>query len=127
MKEKRNTWQKQVIYSVLEELHNHPTAQELYEELLNRGYDLGKSTVYRVLADAVEEGRIDSVYSADRKEHFDGNINRHYHIRCKKCGKIYDSHMTYDPQLTVLGGTADEGFTMLTHNVEFVCICPECQ
>ena len=38
---KRNTWQKQVIYSVMKELTSHPTASELYDELVKRGYDIG--------------------------------------------------------------------------------------
>lgn len=54
---KRNTWQKQVIYSVMKELTSHPTASELYDELVKRGYEIGKSTVYRVLADAVDDKR----------------------------------------------------------------------
>ncbi len=127
MREKRNTWQKSIIYSVLKELRSHPTVQELYEELLSRGYNIGRSTVYRVLADAAEEGMIDTVYSGDKSEHFDGNTDRHYHIRCKQCGRIYDSHMEYSPQITVLGENAESGFTILGHNIEFLCICPDCQ
>ena len=49
MSEKRNTWQKQVIYSVIKELKTHPTVQSLIDELEKRGYKIGKSTVYRVL------------------------------------------------------------------------------
>ena len=73
MSEKRNTWQKQVIYSVIKELKTHPTVQSLIDELEKRGYKIGKSTVYRVLSDAVDEGIVMNVYSGDKMEHFDGN------------------------------------------------------
>ena len=33
MSDKRNTWQKQVIYSVIKELKTHPTIQNLIYEL----------------------------------------------------------------------------------------------
>ena len=72
MSEKRNTWQKQVIYSVIKELKTHPTVQSLIDELEKRGYKIGKSTVYRVLSDAVDEGIVMNVYSGDKMEHFDG-------------------------------------------------------
>ena len=38
MAEKRNTKQKQVIYSVIKELKCHPTAQQLHQILMERGY-----------------------------------------------------------------------------------------
>ena len=73
MAEKRNTKQKQVIYSVIKELKCHPTAQQLHQILVERGYNIGASTVYRVLADAVDDGIIMNVFSFDKNEHFDGN------------------------------------------------------
>ena len=41
MSDKRNTWQKQVIYSVIKELKTHPTIQNLIDELEKRGYKIG--------------------------------------------------------------------------------------
>lgn len=127
MSEKRNTRQKQIIFQVLREQKNHPTVTELFEELKSRGYEIGKSTVYRVLSDAVEEGLIGSVFTDDRQEHFDGTLERHYHIICRNCGRIFDSHMTYDPAFTELGKQADSGFQILEHSLEFYGICPECR
>ena len=40
MSDKRNTWQKQVIYSVIKELKTHPTIQNLIDELEKRGYEV---------------------------------------------------------------------------------------
>ena len=127
MKEKRNTWQKKVIYSALKEMDSHPTAQELYEVILRKGYNVGRSTVYRVLADAVNDGDIDNVYAADNKEHFDGDTRLHYHMRCKQCGRIYDSDVEYNPDINRMCDLIDKDFTILRHNLEFVCICPECK
>ena len=95
MSDKRNTWQKQVIYSVIKELKTHPTIQNLIDELEKRGYKIGKSTVYRVMADAVDDGLVMNVYSGDKHEHYDGNTENHYHIRCKVCDRIYDSELPF--------------------------------
>lgn len=127
MSDKRNTWQKQVIYTVIKELKSHPTIQELIDELDSRGYKIGKSTVYRVMADAVDEGIVSNVYSGDKVEHFDGNTDRHYHIRCKLCERIYDSSLVYDESITRLGIEADEEFIIVSHNLEFIGICPACK
>lgn len=127
MAEKRNTKQKQVIYSVIKELKCHPTAQQLHQILVERGYNIGASTVYRVLADAVDDGIIMNVFSFDKNEHFDGNPVPHYHIICTKCGGIFDSHVPYDPEIDERGRLADEDFLITSHNLEYVGICPECQ
>ena len=127
MAEKRNTKQKQVIYSVIKELKCHPTAQQLHQILMERGYNIVASTVYRVLADAVDDGIIMNVFSFDKNEHFDGNPVPHYHIICTKCGRIFDSHVPYDPEIDERGRLADEDFIISSHNLEYVGICPECQ
>lgn len=110
MSEKRNTWQKQVMYSVIKELKTHPTVQSLIDELEKRGYKIGKSTVYRVLSDAVDEGIVMNVYSGDKMEHFDGNTENHYHIRCKVCDRIFDSELPYQDSITQMGVEADSDF-----------------
>ena len=46
MSEKRNTWQKQVIYSVIKELKTHPTVQSLIDELEKRGYEKRSHAVF---------------------------------------------------------------------------------
>lgn len=127
MSEKRNTWQKQVIYSVIKELKTHPTVQSLIDELEKKGYKIGKSTVYRVLSDAVDEGIVMNVYSGDKMEHFDGNTENHYHIRCKVCDRIFDSELPYQDSITQMGVEADSDFVILSHNLEFIGICPSCK
>lgn len=124
---KRNTKQKKYVYDVIRHMDTHPTAAELFAELKRQGCEIGKSTVYRILADAVDEGLIDSVYSGSSEERFDGNTQPHYHIRCKACGSIYDSHLSFKPELTSLGIEADEEFEILEHHLEFCGICPNCR
>lgn len=127
MTAKRNTKQKQYVYDVIKKMNSHPTAGELYEELKRQGYEIGKSTVYRILADAVDDGLISDVYPGSGEDRFDGNTFPHYHIRCKSCGKVYDSHLSFKPELTSLGGMADSEFEILEHHMEFSGICPDCR
>jgi Fe2+ or Zn2+ uptake regulation protein len=83
--------------------------------------------VYRVLSDAVDEGIVMNVYSGDKMEHFDGNTENHYHIRCKVCDRIFDSELPYQDSITQMGVEADSDFVILSHNLEFIGICPSCK
>ena len=60
---------------------------------------------------------------ADRYDHLSYD---HYHIKCQKCGKIYDVDMDYIPDLVKL--IKDQhGFDFTGHMIMFEGICPECK
>ena len=68
-----NAYESAINCEVLREKDINPVKDELEK----RGYKIGKSTVYRVLSDAVDEGIVMNVYSGDKMEHFDGNTENH--------------------------------------------------
>ena len=57
MQQKRNTKQKEAIFSQLRSRRDHPSATRLYEDLKEDYPALSKATVFRVLKKAAEEGR----------------------------------------------------------------------
>jgi len=57
---KRDTKQKQIVYEALLEHKDHPTSLEIYEELKNKGARIGKTTVYRILNNLVQEDNFPS-------------------------------------------------------------------
>ena len=79
------------------------------------------------MADAVDDGLVMNVYSGDKQEHYDGNTENHYHIRCKVCDRIYDSELPFQEDITSRGAEADKDFVILSHNLEFIGICPQCK
>lgn len=122
---KRNTRQKKLIFSCLEQRTDHPSAGMLYEQVRQIDPHISKGTVYRVLADAAAEGMILRLSFPGTDDRFDYLTEGHYHIRCRMCGRVSDVRMDY-----LYGLEYDihdsGGFTVEGHNMEFYGLCPEC-
>ena len=60
---------------------------------------------------------------ADRFDHL---CHDHCHVKCEKCGKIFDVDMEY---ITGLEKSIkdDRGFTFTGYDILFRGICPDCQ
>ena len=58
-KRKRNTRQKAVVYQVLLDSYDHPTAEKIYERAKKELPTISLGTVYRVLKELVSEGKIE--------------------------------------------------------------------
>lgn len=120
----RNTHQKQAIFETLKELKCHPTVAMIIDELKKRGHEVGRATVFRVLAKAEKDGLIKKISYPDGEDRYDARLDKHYHLRCKICGKITDSVYPYHEMTDY---KEENGFTIETHNLEFVGICNNCK
>ncbi len=78
------------VLDLLLSKHNHPTAFEIYEELLEDLPTLSKTSIYNTLDKFSEMGLVNSVSLNDKEAHFDIVTRKHGHFRCEKCNKIYD-------------------------------------
>lgn len=78
------------ILKTLQETDTHPTADWVYEKLKPRYPNLSLGTVYRNLKKLSEAGKIKSIGVINGQEHFDGTLDTHSHLVCKKCGAIHD-------------------------------------
>lgn len=126
MAEKRNTHQKRMILETLCEMKNHPTANMVFDRLLEKGSHISKSTVYRNLSEAAEEGTILKLAITDSDVRYDGNVKPHYHIRCPICGSVRDSMVPYQDYIDELSRKEDDG-SILHHMIEFMGVCNACK
>ena len=85
-----NTVQRRIILEELNKLKTHPTADELYIIVRARLPQISLGTVYRNLDQLSAAGAIQKLEIAGKQKRFDGQINRHYHIRCTKCDCVED-------------------------------------
>ena len=90
MKEKRNTLQKRIVTDVFSEMTNHPSAGMVYEAVAEKFPSISRATVYRILAEAAEEGKIQRLKLVDANDRYDFTLGKHYHIVCEKCGAVAD-------------------------------------
>ena len=124
--ERRNTIQKALILRAVCELKRHLTADEVYEFVKKDHPSIGKGTVYRNLAILTEEGAIRKVEVPDGSDRLDFTLKNHYHVRCVKCGEVFDVDMDEIPDLQKKIHDT-HGMEFLTYDIFFKGICPECR
>lgn len=87
----RNTKQKEAVISILREMNNHPSAEEVAVKVRERYPGIGRSSVFRILSQMADNGVILRVRVPDGADRFDHRCHRHCHVKCSHCGKIVDA------------------------------------
>ena len=69
---------------------DHPTAQDVYREVLETFPRISVGTVYRNLMQLADAGEIRLVDVGDGTSRFDCNADDHQHFKCVECNRIFD-------------------------------------
>lgn len=124
MKRQRNSKQRQMILDAVMNRCDHPTADQIYFDVRAKDDKISRGTVYRNLGILSEDGDITNVKvpAADR---FDSRTDRHYHLFCTCCGRVFDAplsyHEEYDDKVA-----QQTGFQISRHRLVFEGLCPDC-
>ena len=123
---KRHTIQCTLVLEALNKLQYHVTADEIYNEIVKEHPNISKGTVYRNLQRLCEMGEIRKREIPGGADRFDLICSNHYHVRCVKCGRVFDVDMEY---ITDIEKSIKDthGFVFTGHDIEFKGICPECK
>ena len=84
------TVQRLEIMEYVSENKNHPTADQVYRELVKRIPVLSKTTVYNTLNKLAETGLLTPLAITGSEVRFDSLRDSHHHFLCDKCGAIID-------------------------------------
>ncbi len=84
------TPQRIAVYKAIASRHDHPSAEELYEELKGKIEGISLTTVYRTLSSLESVGLVQRVPTLKDKVRYDARVEPHSHFICMKCGRIYD-------------------------------------
>lgn len=122
--ERRNTKQRQIILNAVRSRCDHPSAEQIYEQVSADDPKISRGTVYRNLQILVEQGDILAIRlpNADR---FDLTTRKHNHFVCVKCGNLSDIGLEYDSNLD--NDITEDGYMVLSHQTIFTGYCPECR
>ena len=119
----RFSHQRERIYQAVRDSGEHPTAEMVYQTLKPEMPRLSLGTVYRNLHQMAQEGRLTEIQGAVVR--FDGCTAPHTHLRCLRCGGVFDlKEMPY--VRTVVDLAARLGVRILGHALLFTGICSAC-
>jgi|SRR5574344_2243247 len=84
------TPQRVIILEAIYKLNNHPTADNIIENIRESHPNIAIGTVYKVLETLVENGLIRKVKTDKDIMRYDGIVENHHHFYCSECDLIED-------------------------------------
>lgn len=131
----RNTVQQDIISAAVKSMRNHPSPNEVFEDVRRRYPNIGRATVYRVLNRLADRGEIRKVSIPNTADRFDFRVDDHVHLHCTECNRVFD----LDDDSVVSGLRDMEnnlkeheedmpgGFKVAEGNLSFKGVCGECR
>lgn len=86
----RTTPQREMVFSVLLDERNHPTADEVYTRTKSRMPTISMATVYNCLEALVTCGLVKQVNIEREPTRYCPNLSPHAHFHCRETGRVYD-------------------------------------
>ena len=123
---KRNTIQCSLVLETVNKLQGHVTADEVYDAINREHPNISRATVYRNLKRLSQMGRIRRIEVPGGADRFERWCRMHYHVRCERCGRIFDVDMEVVTDLEKKIKDT-HGFEFTGHDIIFTGICPQCQ
>ncbi|MFN3651517.1 MAG: Fur family transcriptional regulator [Armatimonadota bacterium] len=122
------TPQRTAIFEALLRHPGHPSADEVYQEVLQRYPMLSFATVYNTLQLLTEMGQVREVIVDELRRRYDLNAAPHQHAVCRLCHRIEDVPIRAEDALRPAARSAlqDCGFQLETATVQFIGLCGSC-
>lgn len=121
----RSTRQRRLVKGIVLHHLGHPVAEEVYEIAREQDPTISKGTVYRNLGVLAELGEIRRLPMPMGPDHYDFNIDDHYHFICRCCYKVVDADTPYITELNE-AQAGMPGFMTEWHRLVLVGLCPDC-
>lgn len=120
------TVQRRVILECVLQRHDHPTADQVHEEVRARVPEISRTTVYRTLEAFVQMGAIRRAHHLGPASRFDSNTGHHHHIVCIRCNAVMDFEDARLDDLPV-PEPKSTGFRIMDYSVNYAGLCAVCQ
>lgn len=118
------TYQRILIYKSLMNSKNHPTAEDIYQQVKAEYPSISLATVYKTLEILAEHELIAKVTPLHDLARYDGDTSRHSHLVCLGCKTVSDIH---DPAYSHLELPKTGGFRVSGYRIQFEGLCGDCQ
>lgn len=84
------THQRMVIFKAVDEADNHPTAENVFDQIKTSNPSISLGTVYKTLDSFFNSGIIQKFMDNNGVMRFDAVLETHSHIYCKKTNEFRD-------------------------------------
>jgi len=122
------TPQRQAVLKLLNGNVTHPSAENLYHELLKQFPGISFATVYSTLSKLAEAGKIQELDVDPTRKRFDPCTEFHHHFYCHVCGKVFDVEggPLWSPDVDLLNTGNIDGHQVDTVHVSLRGTCKDC-
>ncbi|MGL4731495.1 MAG: Fur family transcriptional regulator [Clostridium sp.] len=118
--------QRELILDTIMKSDIHPTADYIYNSLKKDNPNLSLGTVYRNLAQLVDNGFIHKVSMPNQSDRFDKNIKPHAHIICDVCNEVYDIDSS-SLKCFINDLSSEHDVDISSYNIVFKGVCKSCK
>ncbi len=120
------TPQRLAVLSALEGRRDHPTAEQIYQEVRRQLPAISFNTVYKTLEVLCQKGLVNKVNPLHEVARYDIQTHNHVHLVCRRCHRIYDLERAPEP-LELSPDEVPEGFAVEHQTVILWGVCPHCR
>lgn len=120
------TIQRRVVFEAIVQRNDHPTADQILEQIKDRVPDISRTTIYRILDTFVQLGLITKICHPSAVARFEPKNYQHHHLVCGQCEQIIDLE---DERLNTVAfpDVSRQGFQITDYHIHFRGICSACQ
>lgn len=116
------TPQRIAIIEYLLNTKSHPSADDIYKEIIKKYPSMSYATVYNTLITLKNLGEIVELAIDNDKKRFDIDTSLHHHFYCKKCKKVFDINNNF----IIEAVTNLDGHQIERTFLNFIGICNIC-
>lgn len=120
------TEQRAIVFDYLQTVAHHPTAEEVFLAVKAKLPKISLATVYKNLEALVESGVASKWTYGDGSARYDKRTDHHYHLRCLKCGRMWDIEPTEVSDM-LDRMRPQRGFQVTDYRLEIVGFCRDCR
>jgi Fur family transcriptional regulator, peroxide stress response regulator len=113
-----------IVDALVENRHLHPGATLIHKEAGKKTKNVSLSTVYATLGHFSQEGLIRSMEFDRMENRYEGNLEDHVNLVCRRCGKIDDYPIPSSIEPRDVAQKA--GFLVIDTRMEYYGYCRDC-
>lgn len=122
---KKVTPQRERIFQILHENDSHPTAESVYERIVQEMPSVSIKTVYQTLHELTKMGEISALDLGTGSSRYDPNVSQHHHLVCTSCHLVKDLYLEVDDVEVPV--ELAQGFMVGAAEITFRGLCRNCR